>query len=106
MKKLSPYAGVSFRSQKSKKRPKSRNFIQKLDLRFHQADFRTPIGFSPKILVQFDALNDHEIIIPLRRLQCKTQSRDLKTGKILIFDSPKLIHDGTIRRVLFWMVRK
>ena len=57
MKKLSPYAGVSFRSQNlsSKKRSKCRKYTQKLDLRFHQADFRTPIGFSPKILVQFDA---------------------------------------------------
>ena len=100
MKKLSPYAGVSFRSQKSKKRSKCRKYTQKLDLRFHQADFRTPIGFSPKILVQFDALNDHEIIIPLRRLQCKTQSRDLKTGKILIFDSPTLIRDGKISLTL------
>jgi hypothetical protein len=102
MKKLSPYAGVSFRSQNlsSKKRSKCRKYTQKLDLRFHQADFRTPIGFSPKILVQFDALNDHEIIIPLRRLQCKTQSRDLKTGKILIFDSPTLIRDGKINLTL------
>ena len=102
MKKLSPYAGVSFRSQKSspKKRPKRRHFTQKLDLRFHQADFRTPIGFSPKVLVHFDALNDHEIIIPLRRLQCKTQSRDLKTGKILIFDSPTPIQDGHVNLTL------
>lgn len=98
MKKLSPYAGVSFLSHKPtpKKHKKSRNYTQKLDLRFHQADFGTPVGFSPKILVQFDALNDHEIIIPLRRLQCKTQSRDLKTGKILIFDSSTEILDGNI----------
>ena len=59
-------------------------------------NIENPIDLYP----WFDALNDHEIIIPLRRLQCKTQSRDLKTGKILIFDSPTLIRDGKINLTL------
>ena len=67
----------------------------------HELDRYFADGLGRKLYTtQFDALNDHEIIIPLRRLQCKTQSRDLKTGKILIFDSPTLIRDGKINLTL------